>query len=99
MRTVFFRLFYTMQSKLEAFFAPPASVRGMRVLDKAAFRREVTLPAVFMQPSLCSAFLSRLHHVVLRYPRLKKIQTHVGEDKKVGHGILEVKIFRSGCIG
>ena len=79
------QLFRTMSSTLEAFFAPPSSVQGMRVLDKAAFRREVTLPAVFLQPSVCSKFLSRLQHVVLKYPRLKKIQTRLGNDGKVGH--------------
>ena len=79
------QLFCTMLSALEAFFTPPSSVRGMKVLDKAAFRREVTLPAVFLQPSLCSKFLTRLQHVVLKYPRLKRIQTRQGDDGKVGH--------------
>ena len=80
------RLLCTMQSKLEAFFAPPASVRGMRQLDRAAFRRQATLPAVFLpEPTLCSKFLRKLRHVVLRYPRIKNVQTSVGEGEKVGH--------------
>ena len=84
MRVGLQRLLCAMQSQLDAFFAPPASVRGMRQLDKPAFRREITLPAVFLQPSLCSKFLSRLRHVVLKYPHIKKIQTQVGKDGKVG---------------
>ena len=86
-----------MQSKLDTFFAPPVAVRGMRQLDRAAFRREVTLPAVFLQEaSLCSKFLKRLHHVVLKYPRIKKIHTHIGEpgeDKKVGLSLDENEVI------
>ena len=93
-RLVVHRLFCTMQAKMDAFFAPPASVRGMKKLDKAAFRREVTLPAVFLQPSLCTKFLKRLNRVVLKYPRIRKIQTlgadDVGEGKKVWHSEMAV---------
>lgn len=86
MTTRLCRLLCTMQSKLDAFFAPPASVRGMQQLDRAAFRREVTLPAVFLQePTLCSKFLRRLQHAVLRYPRIRRVQTRVGEGEKVRH--------------
>ena len=86
MRTGLCRLLCAMQSKLDAFFAPPASVRGIRQLDRAAFRREVTLPAVFLrEPTLCSKFIRKLQHVVLKYPRIKQVQTRAGEDDKVGH--------------
>ena len=79
------RLLCTMQSKLDAFFAPPGSVRGMRQLDRAAFRRQVMLPAVFLRDATaCSKFLRRLQHVVLRYPRIKSVRTtSVGEGGKV----------------
>ena len=93
MRHVRFCRFCSMLSKLEAYFAPPSSVRGMQVLDKAAFRREVSVPAIVLQPTLCSKFLSRLKHVVLRHPRLKTIQTCVGEDKKVGHSASETLVL------
>ncbi|CAI8052239.1 tRNA (guanine(37)-N1)-methyltransferase, partial [Geodia barretti] len=55
----------------------------MRQLDRAAFRRQATLPAVFLpEPTLCSKFLRKLQHVVLRYPRIKNVQTSVGEGEK-----------------
>ena len=86
MKARFCRLLSTMQSRLDAFFAPPAAVRGMRQLDRVAFRREVTLPAVFLQePSLCSKFLRRLQHAVLRYPRIRRVQERQAGGGKVGH--------------
>ena len=86
----------TMQSKLDAFFAPPAAVRGMRQLDRAAFRREVTLPAVFLQEhSLCAKFLRRLDHVVLKYPRIKKIHQRRGEGDKVGPSLSENEVLKT----
>ena len=98
MRAKLYRLYSTMQAKLDAFFVPPASVRGMRRLDRAAFQRDVMLPAVFLQPSLCSKFLGRLRHVVLRHPRVKTVQTHVGgEGQKVGHS--EIHYWVIPCHG
>ena len=86
------RLLCTMQCKLDAFFAPPDSVRGMMQLDRSAFRREVTLPAVFLrEPSLCSGFLRRLKRTVLHYPRIRRILERPGGGGKVGH------LKMSGC--
>ena len=71
-------------ASLDAFFAPPDSVRGMKVLDRAAFRRETILPAVRVPPSLCSDFLKRFKHVVLSYPGIGKIRHAEDRDGKVG---------------
>ena len=60
-------------ASLDFFFAPPHSVRGMKVLERAAFRRELVLPAIRLQPSLCSKFLQRLKPVTLKYPGIKKL--------------------------
>ena len=60
-------------ASLDSFFAPPPSVRGMKALERAAFRREVALPAVRLQPSLCSEFLQRFRPVTLKYPGIKKL--------------------------
>lgn len=71
-------------STLEAFFAPPASVRGMRSLDKDAFHREVDLPGIRLrEPALCAKFLQRLKHVILKYPGVKKVVDVGGNGGKV----------------
>ena len=60
-------------SLLDTFFAPPLSVRGMKVLERASFRREVVLPAIKLRPTLCSKFLQKLKHVTLKYPGIKTL--------------------------
>lgn len=67
----------------EAFFTPPSSVRGMKVLNRAAFRREVAVPAIVLQPSLCSKFLEELRHVVLKHPGVKTFVDVESVDGKV----------------
>lgn len=69
---------------LEAFFAPPANVRGSRVLNREDFRREVTLPAIRLrEASLCSRFMQRLPRALLRFPTIKRVVNVVDEDGKV----------------
>ena len=70
-------------ASLEAFLAPPAAVRGMRMLDRAAFRREVCLPVVRVPPPLCSEFLRRFKRAVLTYPGVKRIMDAKDRDGKV----------------
>ena len=74
---------------LEDFFSPPASVRGSTALNREDFRREVLLPAIRLRDaSLCSRFMQRLPHVLLRFPKIKKVVNDVGEDGKVRETIL-----------
>lgn len=69
---------------LDAYFAPPSSVRGVVALDKRLFKREIQLPAVKLQEaSLCNKFINHLSHVILKYPFLKKVVNVSGEDGKV----------------
>ena len=69
---------------LEKFFSPPASVRGSTVLNREDFRREVSLPAIRLHDaSLCSRFLQRLPHALLRFPPVKRVVNEVGQDGKV----------------
>ena len=60
-------------ASLDTFFAPPLSVRGMKVLERASFRREVVLPAIKLRPALCSKFLHKLKQVTLKYPGIKTL--------------------------
>ena len=69
---------------LDAYFAPPSSVRGFVALDRCLFKREIQLPAVKLQEaSLCTKFIKHLSHVMLKYPFLKKVVNVSGEDGKV----------------
>ena len=69
---------------LDAFFSPPASVRGSKVLNREDFRRDVPLPAIRLRDaSLCSRFMQRLPHALLRFPTIKRVVDDVGEDGKV----------------
>ena len=69
---------------LEDFFSPPASVRGSTALNREDFRREVLLPAIRLRDaSLCGRFVQRLPHVLLRFPKIKRVINDVGEDGKV----------------
>ncbi len=68
---------------LDTFFGPPASVRGMRSLDEAAFRQEVVVPGIRLPLRLCAKFLQRLRHVVLKYPGVKKFVDVGGDGEKV----------------
>ncbi len=70
--------------ELDAFFAPPSTVRGLTSLDRGLFKRAIELPAVKLaSPSLCSKFLSYLSHVVLKYPFLKRVVNTTDVDGKV----------------
>lgn len=74
---------------LEKFFSPPATVRDSKVLNREDFRREVTLPAIRLRDaSLCSRFLQRLPHALLRFPPVKRVVNNVGEDGKVRNNFL-----------
>ena len=77
---------------LDTFFAPPSSVRGIKELDRDAFKRDVFLPAVQLEEaSSCGRFLKRLTHVVLAYPSTRKvIDVREKEGGKVS--------FNDGCM-
>ena len=69
---------------LEGFFSPPASVRGSIALNREDFQRHVTLPAIRLRDaSLCGRFMQRLPHVLLRFPKIKRVINYIEEDGKV----------------
>lgn len=72
------------ESSLADFFAPPESIRGSKVLDRASFERQVELPAIKLQrANLCSLFIKRLAHAQLRFPTIKSVLNEPGEDGQV----------------
>ena len=76
---------------LEAFFSPPASVRGSKILTREDFRRDVPLPAIRLRDaSLCSRFMQRLPHALLRFPTIKRVVDDVREDGKVNQFLFVV---------
>ena len=82
-------------SSLDQFFVPPEAVRGSKVLNRAAFRREFELPAVCLaQPQLCSSFLKRLAHARLKSRNIiKEVLTEQSEDGKVRCGTFALVRF------
>ena len=79
---------------LEAFFSPPDSVRGSQVLHRENFRRSVPLPAVRLRDAaLCSRFMKRLSHALLRFPTIKRVVNDTGEDGKVNTGCVDFVSF------
>ena len=76
---------------LEAFFSPPASVRGSKILTREDFRRDVPLPAIRLRDaSLCGRFMQRLPHALLRFPTIKRVVDDVREDGKVNRFLFVV---------
>ena len=71
-------------ASLEEYFAPPEAVRGCQVLDRAAFKRDIEVPAISLaHPRLCSSFKKKFAHVCLRFPSVKNILTETSENGKV----------------
>ena len=80
---------------LEDLFSPPASVRGSTALNRDDFRRNVTLPAIRLRDAaLCSRFMRRLPHVLLKFPKIKRVINDVGEDGKVSARLNEQDVGR-----
>lgn len=55
-------------------WSPPANVAGMKELNRAAFRQIFKIPALRIQPKLCSLFLQRLQSKTLNRQRIANIQ-------------------------
>jgi hypothetical protein len=65
---------------------PPKGVRGMRVLDRDAFRKVVSVPAIKVEPKHCSAVRQRFDGRLLTFKGVKTIvddpQTQVEKCQK-----------------
>ena len=61
---------------------PPKCVRGMRVLDRDAFRKVVSVPAIRVEPKHCLAVRQRFDGRLLAFKGIKTIiddpETEVG---------------------
>ncbi|XP_066550637.1 tRNA (guanine(37)-N(1))-methyltransferase [Amia ocellicauda] len=54
-------------------YVPPPEVRGMTTLDRAAFRRTVTVPALCVRKELINTLMKTLKRVGLQRPGLKRV--------------------------
>ena len=71
-------------SAVEDYFAPPETVRGCEVLDRASFQREFQLSAIRLpRANVCSAFMKRLSHACLRFRAIKSVLKEDGKDGTV----------------
>ena len=65
----------SVMASLESYFAPPPEVMGMKSLNKEAFKRDITLPAIKVPAKLCSRMVERLKDVTLKYKNtIKRVQ-------------------------
>ena len=76
-------------SSLQSFFAPPEGVRGMKILDKEAFRRRVDVPAIRMfNMRGIGDFVGRFRKVSLNCPGILKVSKLIIDGEKV-----DAKVF------
>ena len=58
---------------VSALFTPPLTVKGMKTMDKTAFRKVIQLPALRIEAKTCSLFLKNLSKSLLNQPRTRNI--------------------------
>ena len=63
-------------------WSPPANVVGMKELNRAAFGQIFKIPAIRIQPKLCSLFLQRLQSKTLNRQRIANIQIDQSNKQK-----------------
>ncbi|KAL8608692.1 hypothetical protein ACOMHN_002921 [Nucella lapillus] len=63
-----------------AIFAPPASVRGMKTLDKSRFTRTISLPALRVPSKHISALSKSLKVALLKMQRVKPVAELAKDD-------------------
>lgn len=68
--------------KLSRCLSPPNTVKGMKILDKEAFRTTINLPALRIEAKKCSLFLKQLNKCLLNQPRMRNIVPDVSETSK-----------------
>ena len=61
---------------------PPESVRGMKTLDRTAFKTKIFVPAVKIDTQHCNVLLKQLGKCLLNQPKLKNIVPDTGGNLK-----------------
>ena len=69
-------------SLISTLFSPPNTVKGMKILNKEAFKTIVNLPALRIEAKKCSLFLKNLSKCLLNQPRMRNIVPDTTETKK-----------------
>ena len=54
---------------------PPATVLGMKALDRAAFAKSIKVPALKIPARFCGVLLKKLQQKLLNKPRIKNVQS------------------------
>ncbi|NXL90891.1 TRM5 methyltransferase, partial [Alectura lathami] len=81
--------FFTMPGTVEdnanpELYSPHPEVRGMTLLDRAAFKRTVVVPVLKVKKEIVHVLLKSLKHTVLQRPGLKRVVEDPGdEDSKL----------------
>lgn len=64
------------------FFSPPNTVKGMKILNREAFKTVISLPALRIEAKKCSLFLKNLSKCLLNQPRMRNIVSDSTETTK-----------------
>ena len=73
--------------------SPPDCVRGMKILDRSAFERNIIVPGLKIDVKHCSVLLKQLNKCLLNQPKLKNVvpDTAANSTKKIV--LLNPKVF------
>ncbi|KAL9952179.1 hypothetical protein ACROYT_G039394 [Oculina patagonica] len=69
-------------SVISTLFSPPNTVKGMKILNREAFKTLINLPALQIEAKKCSLFLKNLSKCLLNQPRMRNIVPDANETKK-----------------
>lgn len=67
---------------ISTLFSPPSTVKGMKILNREAFKTVINLPALQIEAKKCSLFLKTLSKYLLNQPRMRNIVPDASETKK-----------------
>ena len=69
-------------SAISTLFSPPNIVKGMKILNREAFKTVINLPALRIEAKKCSLFLKNLSKCLLNQPRVRNIVPDSSETTK-----------------
>ncbi|XP_069495025.1 tRNA (guanine(37)-N1)-methyltransferase [Ambystoma mexicanum] len=64
-------------------FSPNPAVRGMTTLDRSAFKRTITVPAVKVKKEVIHKLMKSLKSILIQRPGLKSMVDDMSDDKKL----------------
>ncbi|XP_019406473.1 PREDICTED: tRNA (guanine(37)-N1)-methyltransferase [Crocodylus porosus] len=69
-----FRMHETVENKIDPeLYSPHPDVRGMTILDRAAFKKTITVPVLKVKKEIINRLLKSLKHMVLHRAGLKRV--------------------------